>query len=211
MANELVKRLSAYELKVTQKDDLPLKVFESEFLKKALDSFNLAKPTRKGIKRLIKIEKFRKAFMYLFWIFVGLKFRSRSFGDRDHFNSNKDEVIKTLREENRFELYRVLEQDTLLGQSRRISFIKYWRLKFHDHLYDVRNRCDKLFTKCVQDVIPYVFGRAIILGFEELIRFGHEIISFKDPDCAQVYQLIFTETVGFKVDRVFVLKWLKKH
>ena len=93
IANDLVKRLSAYELKVTQKDDLPLKIFESEFLKKALDSFNLAKPTRKGIKRLIKIEKFRKAFMYLFWIFVGLKFRSRSFGDRDHFNSNKDEII----------------------------------------------------------------------------------------------------------------------
>ena len=80
------------------------------------------------------------------------------------------------------------------------------------HYYDVRNRENKVFlTKQVQETIPFLMGRAISVAFENSIRFGAEIMNFGDKDSSQVYQVIFMEVVGFKVDQVFVRKWLKKH
>ena len=60
-------------------------------------------------------------------------------------------------------------------------------------------------------MLPFILGKAIIVGFEDQIRFGREILSFKDPQMAQVFQFIYVELIGFKVDRIFVLNWLKKY
>lgn len=67
------------------------------------------------------------------------------------------------------------------------------------------------FTKRVQDALPFVVGKAIELAFERQIRFGGESIRFKDPQCAQVYQVVFMELVGFKVDKVYITRYLKRH
>ena len=65
-------------------------------------------------------------------------------------------------------------------------------------------------TQKVQEVLPFVFGAAVALAFEEKIRFGHEVLTYKDPNSAQLYQAIFMEIVGFKVDRVYVARFLKR-
>lgn len=85
------------------------------------------------MKKVIKDKDFQKAFAYMFWVFLALKFRERNFGDRDHYNG-MDSVTKKL-VDNRSELYRVLSEDLRLGHDRRISFIKYWRHKFQTHFY----------------------------------------------------------------------------
>jgi len=53
-------------------------------------------------------------------------------------------------------------------------------------------------------------GLAIILAFTKLVRFSEELLTFGDKKKAQVYQFIFMETVGFKVDKVYIHEWLKK-
>ena len=63
----------------------------------------------------------------------------------------------------------------------------------------------------MQEVLPFVLGKAIIVGFENQIRFGREILSFNDPQMAQVFQFIYIELVGFKVDQIYILNWLKKY
>jgi len=59
--------------------------------------------------------------------------------------------------------------------------------------------------------MPFLLGRAVILAVEKSIRFGKEILSYSDKYCAQVYQAVFMEISGFKVDQVFVVHWLKRH
>lgn len=140
--------MSPYEFKVTEMDVFPIKVCDSKFLNHALDSFSIVKPIRKNMKKLIKVPLFRKAYTYLFWLVIALKFRERTFGDMDHFNG-KDETIQSLKDDKRMELYRLMEEDLILGQSRRIRFIKYWRHKFQNHFYELRNKQDKLFTKAL--------------------------------------------------------------
>ena len=209
LSSDLSSKVSVYDIKVTHRDIFPLKIYKSKILPKALDALRVPKKTRKCFKKLFKVKNFRKAVTYLFWMFMAMKFRERSFGDLDHY-SGKDPEVKRLKD-NRAELYKVLEADIAKGKSRRIAFVKYWRHKFQNHLYEVRNRYDKLFTKTLQEVLPFLIGRAIIVAFEEMIRFGAEILHLNDKLCAQVYQAVFMEIVGFKVDKVFILNWLTKH
>ena len=89
--------MSAYDLKITQKDSFPLQVFESKYLRDSLDSFQIRRHVRKDFKKLFKFQPFRKAFVYLFWIFMAMKFRNRTFGDIDHFNG-KDEASQSLKD-----------------------------------------------------------------------------------------------------------------
>ena len=35
-----------------------------------------------------------------------------------------------------------------------------------------------------QDMIPFIFGEAIIICFENNVRFGKQIIEFGDPKCS---------------------------
>ena len=128
MSLKIYNKMSAYDLKITQKDTFPLKVYNSDYLKDALDSFELRHHIRKHFKKLFKFKPFRKAFMYLFWLFVALKFRDRTFGEMDHFNG-KDSVTQSLKD-NRLELFRKVEADLKVGEKRRVNFIKYWRHKF---------------------------------------------------------------------------------
>ena len=79
------------------------------------------------------------------------------------------------------------------------------------HLYELRRNFEYMLTKQVQDAMPFVLGKAINVAFLELIRFGKQILSFGDKHGLQPYQVIFMETVGFKVDQVFVTSWLKRH
>lgn len=43
------------------------------------------------------------------------------------------------------------------------------------------------------------------------IRFGELIVRFNDNGGCQIYQTVFTEMIGFKVDRVFVQNFLNKY
>ena len=58
---------------------------------KALNQIKLTKSLMNDMKKLGSNPSFCKAFMYLFWIYLGLKFRERTFGDMDHYNG-KDEI-----------------------------------------------------------------------------------------------------------------------
>ena len=80
---------------MTKRDEFPLKLYDSTFLVDALEQLKVLKPTRRSFKKLCKDSGFRKAFVYLFWIFFALKFRERSFGDRDHYNY-QDPITKKL-------------------------------------------------------------------------------------------------------------------
>ena len=62
-----------------------------------------------------------------------------------------------------------------------------------------------------QEILPFLISKAIILGADDQIRFGKELLNFHDSNHCQVYQAIFMEMVGFKVDQVFIMSWLKKH
>ena len=104
--------------------------------------------------------------MYLFWIFVGLKFKDCTFGDLDHFNGN-DETTRAMKQNNRRELYRLIQQDKKIGLLRRVGFIKYWRSKYETHIFEARQRNSKIFTKQLQDILPFIIGKAIIIGFED--------------------------------------------
>lgn len=104
--------------------------------------------------------------LYLFWTFVALKFKASTFGDLDHFNGS-DAVTQSMRENNRRELYKLILKDLELGQERRVSLIKYWTSKFQTHIFDARKRNSKLFTSQLQDILPFVIAKAIILGFED--------------------------------------------
>ena len=83
----IMKKMSPYQLKVTEHNVFPIKVFKSKFLVDALDSVEIPKKNRKCLKKLFREEEFRKAFLYLFWIFIALKFQARTFGNLDHYNS----------------------------------------------------------------------------------------------------------------------------
>ena len=67
-----------------------------------------------------------------------MKFRDRTFGDMDHFNG-KDGLTQSLKDD-RLQLFRYVEKDLKVGQSRRIEFIKYWRHKFQNHFYEARHK-----------------------------------------------------------------------
>ena len=43
------------------------------------------------------------------------------------------------------------------------------------------------------------------------IRFGELVVNYNDLGGCQIYQVVFTEMVGFKVDRVFVQKFITKY
>ena len=111
---ELINKLSPYELKVTKKDVFPVKIYNSDFLEDALNLFEISQSIKKSLMRLFKDRTFRKAFMYLFWVFVGLKFKNRSFGDLDHFNGT-DETTKNMKIKNRRKLYGLMEEDIQVG------------------------------------------------------------------------------------------------
>ena len=98
MMLKIANKMSAYDLKISQKDTFPLQVFESHFLRESLDSFELRGHIRKHYKKLIHFQPFRKAFVYLFWLFVAMKFRDRTFGDMDHFNG-KDNLTQSLKDD----------------------------------------------------------------------------------------------------------------
>ena len=73
-------------MKIVRKDDFPLKIYQSDMLEDALSAFEIKNHMHKKLKVLFKDKTFRKAILYLFWVFVALKFKSCSFGDIDHFN-----------------------------------------------------------------------------------------------------------------------------
>ena len=118
--------MSPYDIKITQKDYFPLKIYDSEFLKLALDSFEIVKPVRKKLKKLILETSLRKAFTYLWWVIFALKFKNYTFGDIDHFNG-RDKTTKAMYKNKRLELYALMQEDLKIGQARRINLIKYWR------------------------------------------------------------------------------------
>lgn len=127
----------------------------------------------------------------------------------DHFNG-RDAVTQSLKDR-RLELFRHVEDDLMVGSARRIQFIKYWRHKFQTHLYEARHKRSEHFTRQLQESLPFIIGKAIMISFERQIRFGKEMVSYRDKKCSQVYQVVFMELVGFKVDSVFVQGWLEKH
>ena len=75
--------------------------------------------------------------MYLFWVFVALKFKSRSFGDLDHFNGT-DKTTKYLKKRNPLYFHKLIKEDLELGKTRRITYIKYWRQKFQSYITEAR-------------------------------------------------------------------------
>lgn len=129
VSRKLANKKSAYDLKITNQDVFPLKIYGSKFLVSSLSNFDIANSVKRALKKLFKDAAFRKVYLYLFWLLIGLKFRERTFGDLDHFNG-KDKTIKSMKDGQRMELYRLMEQDIELGRIRRVSFIKYWRHKF---------------------------------------------------------------------------------
>ena len=60
-----------------------------------------------------------------------------------------------------------MEEDLILGQNRRVNFIKQWRHKFQTHFYEVRNKQDAIFTKALQDVLPFLIAKAIIIALDD--------------------------------------------
>lgn len=52
MNYKINNKMSAYDLKVTEQDNFPLKVFASKFLLDALDSFELSSHVRRDFKKL---------------------------------------------------------------------------------------------------------------------------------------------------------------
>ena len=115
----------------------PFKIYESDVLKDALCSFELPKTLHKKLRKLFQDRTFRKAVLYIFWVFVALKFKDASFGDIDHYNGT-DETTLALKKDNRRELYRLMKEDIETGKRRRVSFIKYWRSKFQTHIFEAR-------------------------------------------------------------------------
>ena len=110
MAYSMLTKISPYEIKVNKKNVFPLKVYDSDFLRSALDSFELAKPVRKSLKQLILDRSFRRAYLYLWWVMFALKFTGRTFGDIDHFNG-RDSVTREMKDHNRIELYALMQVD----------------------------------------------------------------------------------------------------
>lgn len=92
-ALSLAQKISIYDIRLTKRDVFPLSVFQSDFLRKGLDNLKLKKNIHKKIKHLIKLTQIRKAFTYLFWIFVAFKFSKRSFGDIDHYSGQDPKVL----------------------------------------------------------------------------------------------------------------------
>ena len=54
MSLKMNNKMSAYDLKIMFKDNFPLKVYESKYLRDALDEFELKGGARKDYKRLFK-------------------------------------------------------------------------------------------------------------------------------------------------------------
>lgn len=70
----LASKMDPFELIITCEDKFPFRIFDSKFLKKALDAFNFKEKTEEIIEKLVETKLLRKAFMYLFWIHFGLRF-----------------------------------------------------------------------------------------------------------------------------------------
>ena len=71
----------------------PFKIYESDILKDALFSFELPKSLHKKLKKLFQDRTFRKAVLYIFWVFVALKFALRSVPSAAQHHGVVDEVV----------------------------------------------------------------------------------------------------------------------
>ena len=70
----------------------------------------------------------KKAFMYVFWIFLALKFKDQAFGNFNHWEPTA--AVFDTNEFDAKQIYDLKNEDLKIGRDRRISFIKYWRMKF---------------------------------------------------------------------------------
>ena len=98
----------------------------------------------------------------------------------------------------------------------RISCIKAWRAKFQVLIlnmlqvkdYVLRDKEQEKKRRRMRDVIynalPFLFGQAIVLVFEKYIRHGEYLLRVFDPELSQLYQIIFMEIIGFRVDPSFI-------
>ena len=179
----LVSKIGLYEIKVTEQDRFPFLVYDIESLKQALDRYKLQAVTRSNFRALLRSDYFKKAFLYVFWIFMALKFKDHAFGNYDHF-SPVDQIFKDQQYLSGKEKYNLKNEDLELGRQRRISFIQYWRVKFQANMMKLRRENASLLIPNTQDMIPFIFGEAIIICFENNVRFGKQIIEFGDPKCS---------------------------
>ena len=164
----------------------------------------------RSLVRLIKLPEMKKCFLYMFWLYFAMKFRDGSFAILDHTKTSAAKTHCLDVDMGLQERRRIIEQDLGVARQRRVEFIKQWRAKFQHYFMTLRREKAKLMTYKVQEAIPFIFGTAIALAYEEKIRFGHEVLTYKDPNSSQLFQAIFMETVGFKVDKVYVTRFIKR-
>lgn len=207
---ELTAKLDPRDVRLTTPDGFPVRIYRSTYLRQALERFTLKPKVERALRKLVRLPEMKKAFLYIFWIYFAMRFRDGSFAVLDHAMASAATAHCLDVDIGVQERRRIIEQDLEVAHQRRVKFIKQWRAKFQHYFMTLRREQPRLMPYKVQEVIPFVLGTAITLAFEDTIRFGHEVLTYKDPNAAQLYQVIFMETVGFKVDRVYVTRFLKR-
>ena len=61
------------------------------------------------------------------------------------------------------------------------------------------------------ETFPFVIGYAIRVAIEEKLKFGREYIKANDNVLVQLYQAMFLEVVGLKVDKALIKNWLRRY
>ena len=77
-------KLDPREMRLTEPDNFPVRIYRSTYLRQALDKFTLKAHVRRNLAKLAKLPEMKRCFLYIFWIYFAMKFRDSSFAILDH-------------------------------------------------------------------------------------------------------------------------------
>ena len=80
-------RIDPREIQIKEPNEFPIRVYRSNYLLQALQKLLFTERIEAAIRRLIKLPEMKKCFLYVFWLYFGMKFRDRSFATLDKTKS----------------------------------------------------------------------------------------------------------------------------
>ena len=80
-------KLDPREVFISDPSEFPIRVYRTNYLALALSKFTFSDRIENRVKRLIKLPEMKKCFLYVFWLYFGMKFKDRSFTTLDKTQS----------------------------------------------------------------------------------------------------------------------------
>ena len=92
------------------------------------------------------------------------------------------------------------------------DLVDHLRSKLNFHYRKLQTQLQKKSTAdLVIKFLPFLFGAGIQKLMDSYIRFGQQLIRQHDQFLSKLYQFVFLELVGFKVDSIYIQQYLRRN